>query len=178
MASQLIGDDFGIVLIASRKNLARLRESHSNPSDPRVSLLGGMNRRQLVGVGTDGGGVIQTVVQTTGREEAEKTTRAISQFGWTVFAQSQLEVDEEDEILVLPFSGYSKYLEQGGPIECADRKAWAFPAEKGLYDVYSGHLLEPEDVEAESLADRSVWFILVQAESPRELALDSLPGCQ
>lgn len=175
MASQLIHDDHGIVLITPKKSLEAKTGGQASSVE---SLCAAMQARELVCVGTKGGGMVQTVVQTTGREEAEKTTRAISQFGWTVFPQAQLKLEQDDEVIVLPFSHYSQGCQSGDEYVCREGESWSTALEAGLYDVHFGHLLEAEDVATEGgvKADRSVWFLLVKTETPRELTYHGVPG--
>jgi len=99
-----IVDDDGIVMIASSRSLVNRYANQSFDYDFPNALLEGMNAKELVCVGTDGGGLVEIVVEQNTRDEAQITMNALPKIGWSVFPPHQLKIDQKDDLLILPYS--------------------------------------------------------------------------
>lgn len=178
----LISDDDGIVMIVSANSLKKRYTNQSFDYYFPNALVEGMNAKELVCVSTDGGGLIEIVVEQNPRDETEVMMSALHKSGWTVFPPLQLKIGRKDELLVLPYSQYTFAADMSkGEVDVIEGLSSRNQIEEGLYDVYFAHLLELEDLIGDNddnreFPDRLVRFILVPANYVREVQVDGVPG--
>lgn len=112
----------------------RYEETEFDYEFPR-ELLTGMRARELVCVGTEGGGSVEVEVSIVDGSEWSEERMKLETGQWFTH-ESQIELKDNDRLVALPYSQFSFAADaNGGVIEPEAGLADVLSADAGLYDV-------------------------------------------
>jgi hypothetical protein len=167
-----IADDDGLLLIASRKKLLQRYAAQPFNYDFPEALLEGMNAGELVAWMTETEGTFSIVINIGDVFDYSAMEKA----GWQAMKNYRLFIEDDDELLVLPYSQYSFTCAQNqGQVEMFEGLNRAMPISKGWYRVdivgalHSSPLEdEEEDEEDEDDADdvNGEFIIFLTPDAP------------